>query len=151
MPLPATENTWPANQEIRRCIWRRHVAETPKERNASPKRTCWYYLRRPRIHLGWIHTVITHCEKKACRIGLSEFCPKCLFGRWTDQKVSRFIIRTDVAIYPRSGHLCHTPHFVVKLSLTYKTWFPIVQPWISNVLSRKYTNSIILISNMSWK
>jgi hypothetical protein len=60
--------------------------------------------------------------------GLSKFCKKYPFGRRTDQKVSRFLIRTDVAMYPRRGHRCRTPHFVAKISLTYKTEFLIVRP-----------------------
>ena len=35
--------------------------------------------------------------------------------------VNRFLIRIDVAMYHRHGHRCRTPHFVVKISLTYKT------------------------------
>jgi predicted AAA+ superfamily ATPase len=34
--------------------------------------------------------------------------------------------RTYVAIYPRHGHWCRTPHFVVKIPLTYKSEFFIV-------------------------
>jgi hypothetical protein len=29
----------------------------------SPEQTHWYYLRRPRIHMGWIYSVITHDKK----------------------------------------------------------------------------------------
>ena len=34
---------------------------------------------------------------------------------------NRFLIRIDVAMYHQHGYRCHNPHFVVKISLTYKT------------------------------
>ena len=47
-------------------------------------------------------------------------------------------------MYPRRGHLCRTPHFVAKISLTYKTEILIVHPWISNVLSNPPEESLEL-------
>jgi hypothetical protein len=34
---------------------------------------------------------------------------------------NRFLIRIDVAMYHRHNHRCRIPHFVAKISLTYKT------------------------------
>jgi hypothetical protein len=47
----AAENPWPAIPGIRRC-------------RSSASNTGWYYLRRPRIHMGWIHPIITHHKKR---------------------------------------------------------------------------------------
>jgi len=75
--------------------------------------------------------------KKACMIGLSEFCKKYHSCGWKDQKVSKFLKRTDVAMSPRHYHWRLTLHFVAKIPLTYKTGLPIVQPCRNNILSKK--------------
>jgi len=51
-----------------------------------------------------------------------------------NKRVSRFLIRTDVAMHPQRGHWCRTPHFVVKIFLTYKTVLPMLPPVKKEVL-----------------
>ena len=46
---------------------------------------------------------------------------------------------------PRRGHRCRTPHFVAKISLTYKTEIPILPPtkrtFLSNSTCPEFTDS----------
>jgi hypothetical protein len=48
-----------------------------------------------------------------------------------------FTLGIDGAMRPQHSHQYLSPYFLVKISLTYKTGLPIVQPCRSNVLSNK--------------
>ena len=60
-------------------------------------------------------------KKRREEAGCLNCAQKGLYNGWKDQKVSVFLKMTDTLIHPFLRHRHHTPHFVINISLTYKT------------------------------
>jgi hypothetical protein len=73
---------------------------------------------------------------------------------WNDSTTSaaytydnkRFYIMPMTAMHPQRGHWHRTPHFMVKISLTYKTAFPILHTIKRKFLSKK--GEVLAVANV---